>query len=107
MLQLWHNPRLRLAVNAAKSQSMPKDNIQRAINKSQAGDGDNYEELRYEGETAGEAARCACCFSAVGHFCACHRLFQVAPGTDVVRKSEAQMQVLVQAAPALSTEVLP
>ncbi|SOC21373.1 YebC/PmpR family DNA-binding transcriptional regulator [Stappia indica] len=43
------NPRLRLAVQNAKAQSMPKDNIQRAINKSQAGDGDNYEELRYEG----------------------------------------------------------
>ncbi|WP_029059409.1 YebC/PmpR family DNA-binding transcriptional regulator [Stappia stellulata] len=43
------NPRLRLAVQNAKAQSMPKDNIQRAINKSQSGDGDNYEELRYEG----------------------------------------------------------
>jgi YebC/PmpR family DNA-binding regulatory protein len=43
------NPRLRLAVQNAKAQSMPKDNIQRAINKSQAGEGDNYEELRYEG----------------------------------------------------------
>lgn len=43
------NPRLRLAVQNAKAQSMPKDNIQRAINKSQAGDGENYEEIRYEG----------------------------------------------------------
>ncbi|TYC60482.1 YebC/PmpR family DNA-binding transcriptional regulator [Rhodobacterales bacterium] len=43
------NPRLRLAVQNAKAQSMPKDNIQRAINKSQTGDGDNYEEVRYEG----------------------------------------------------------
>lgn len=43
------NPRLRLAVQNAKGQSMPKDNIQRAINKSQTGDGDNYEEVRYEG----------------------------------------------------------
>ncbi|MHC5655956.1 YebC/PmpR family DNA-binding transcriptional regulator [Stappia sp.] len=43
------NPRLRLAVQNAKAQSMPKDNIQRAINKSQAGDDDNYEEVRYEG----------------------------------------------------------
>ena len=33
------NPRLRLAVQNAKAQSMPKDNIQRAINKSQGGDG--------------------------------------------------------------------
>jgi YebC/PmpR family DNA-binding regulatory protein len=43
------NPRLRAAVLAAKAQSMPKDNIQRAIDKSAAGEGDNYEELRYEG----------------------------------------------------------
>src|SRR3546814_13805739 len=43
------NPRLRAAVLAAKAQSMPKDNIQRAIDKSSAGEGDNYEELRYEG----------------------------------------------------------
>ncbi|MEP3303586.1 MAG: YebC/PmpR family DNA-binding transcriptional regulator [Roseibium sp.] len=43
------NPRLRLAVNNAKAQSMPKDNIQRAINKSQAGDAESYEEIRYEG----------------------------------------------------------
>ncbi|MCV0426394.1 MAG: YebC/PmpR family DNA-binding transcriptional regulator [Roseibium sp.] len=43
------NPRLRLAVQNAKAQSMPKDNIQRAINKSQTGDSDNYEEIRYEG----------------------------------------------------------
>ena len=43
------NPRLRLAVNAAKAQSMPKDNIQRAIDKAAAADGENYEEVRYEG----------------------------------------------------------
>ncbi len=43
------NPRLRLAVNNAKAQSMPKDNIQRAINKSQAGDAETYDEIRYEG----------------------------------------------------------
>jgi len=43
------NPRLRAAVLAAKAQSMPKDNIQRAIDKSAAGEGDNYEEVRYEG----------------------------------------------------------
>lgn len=43
------NPRLRLAISAAKSQSMPKDNIERAINKSQATDSENYEEMRYEG----------------------------------------------------------
>ena len=43
------NPRLRAAVNAAKAQSMPKDNIQRAIDKAERGDGENYEEVRYEG----------------------------------------------------------
>ncbi len=43
------NPRLRAAVNAAKAQSMPKDNIQRAIDKASKGDGENYEEIRYEG----------------------------------------------------------
>src|SRR4051812_38581200 len=43
------NPRLRAAVLAAKAQSMPKDNIQRAIDKSAVGEGDAYEELRYEG----------------------------------------------------------
>ena len=43
------NPRLRLAVNTAKAQSMPKDNIQRAIDKATASDGENYEEIRLEG----------------------------------------------------------
>jgi len=43
------NPRLRLAVKAAKSQSMPKDVIDRAIKKSQAGDAADYTEIRYEG----------------------------------------------------------
>ncbi|WP_299964280.1 YebC/PmpR family DNA-binding transcriptional regulator [uncultured Roseobacter sp.] len=43
------NPRLRLAVKEAKSQSMPKDNIDRAISKATGGDGDDYEEIRYEG----------------------------------------------------------
>ena len=43
------NPRLRLAVKQAKSQSMPNDNIDRAIKKSVAGDGEDYEEIRYEG----------------------------------------------------------
>ncbi len=50
------NPRLRLAVNAAKAQSMPKDNIQRAIDKASAADGDNYEEVRYEGYGPGGSA---------------------------------------------------
>ncbi len=43
------NPRLRLAVKEAKANSVPKDVIDRAIRKSQGGDADNYEEIRYEG----------------------------------------------------------
>ena len=50
------NPRLRLAVKEAKSQSVPKDVIQRAIDKSQAAGGDEYEEIRYEGYGIGGAA---------------------------------------------------
>jgi YebC/PmpR family DNA-binding regulatory protein len=43
------NPRLRLAIQNAKSQSMPKDNIERAIKKAASGEGEGYEEIRYEG----------------------------------------------------------
>ena len=43
------NPRLRLAVKVAKSQSMPNDNIDRAIKKASGGDAEDYEEIRYEG----------------------------------------------------------
>jgi YebC/PmpR family DNA-binding regulatory protein len=43
------NPRLRLAMNAARAQSMPKDNIQRAIDKASQAGGEDYEEIRYEG----------------------------------------------------------
>jgi YebC/PmpR family DNA-binding regulatory protein len=43
------NARLRAAVMAARAQSMPKDNIQRAIDKATGSDGENYEEMRYEG----------------------------------------------------------
>jgi len=50
------NPRLRLAVNNAKAQSMPKDNIQRAIDKASGGDADTYEEIRYEGYGPGGVA---------------------------------------------------
>jgi YebC/PmpR family DNA-binding regulatory protein len=50
------NPRLRAAINAAKAQSMPKDNIQRAVDKASKGDGDNYEEVRYEGYGPGGVA---------------------------------------------------
>src|SRR6476646_435173 len=42
------NPRLRAAVNAAKAASMPKDNIQRSIDKASRGDAELYEEVRYE-----------------------------------------------------------
>ncbi|WP_421702845.1 YebC/PmpR family DNA-binding transcriptional regulator [Aliiroseovarius sp.] len=50
------NPRLRLAVKEAKSQSVPKDVIDRAIKKSQGGDAENYDEIRYEGYGPGGVA---------------------------------------------------
>ncbi|WP_370255271.1 YebC/PmpR family DNA-binding transcriptional regulator [Nioella sp.] len=50
------NPRLRLAVKEAKTNSVPKDVIQRAIDKSQAAGGDDYEEIRYEGYGPGGVA---------------------------------------------------
>ncbi len=43
------NPRLRSAVQAARSANMPKDNIERAIDKSSIATGSNFENLRYEG----------------------------------------------------------
>ena len=43
------NPRLRSAIQAARSANMPKDNIERAIDKSLAVSGNNFESLRYEG----------------------------------------------------------
>ncbi|HEY8099173.1 MAG TPA: YebC/PmpR family DNA-binding transcriptional regulator [Burkholderiaceae bacterium] len=44
------NPRLRLAVEKAADANMPKDNVQRAIQRGTGGlDGANYEEIRYEG----------------------------------------------------------
>lgn len=43
------NPRLRLAIQAAKAQSVPRDNIERAIKKSTAANAAAYEEVRYEG----------------------------------------------------------
>src|ERR1700757_1576328 len=51
-----HNPRLRTAIIAAKAQSMPKDNIERAIKKGQGGDAENYDEIRYEGYGPGGVA---------------------------------------------------
>jgi len=44
-----HNPRLRAAIIAARAQSMPKDNIDRAIKKSTDQGGEDYVEMRYEG----------------------------------------------------------
>ena len=50
------NPRLRLAIQNAKGQSMPKDNIQRAINKGSGAGGEDYKEMRYEGYGPGGIA---------------------------------------------------
>jgi YebC/PmpR family DNA-binding regulatory protein len=50
------NARLRAAVLAAKAQSMPKDNIQRSIDKASGTDAENYEEIRYEGFGPGGVA---------------------------------------------------
>jgi YebC/PmpR family DNA-binding regulatory protein len=50
------NARLRAAVLAARAQSMPKDNIQRAIDKASGSDAENYEEVRYEGYGPGGTA---------------------------------------------------
>ena len=50
------NPRLRAAVVAARQENMPKDNIERAIKKAMGGEGDNYDEIRYEGYGPGGVA---------------------------------------------------
>ena len=50
------NARLRLAIQNAKAQSMPKDNIERAVKKASGADGENYEEVRYEGYGPGGVA---------------------------------------------------
>jgi YebC/PmpR family DNA-binding regulatory protein len=50
------NPRLRAAIIAARAENMPKDNIERAIKKAQGGEGENYEEIRYEGYGPGGVA---------------------------------------------------
>ena len=50
------NPRLRAAVIAARAENMPKDNIERAIKKASGGEGDNYDEVRYEGYAPGGVA---------------------------------------------------
>ena len=50
------NPRLRAAVLAARAESMPKDNIDRAIKKATGGDAESYDEIRYEGYGPGGVA---------------------------------------------------
>jgi YebC/PmpR family DNA-binding regulatory protein len=50
------NARLRAAIIAARAENMPKDNIERAIKKAQGSDGENYEEIRYEGYGPGGVA---------------------------------------------------
>lgn len=50
------NPRLRLAIQNARAENMPKDNIERAIKKASIGDAENYDEVRYEGYGPGGVA---------------------------------------------------
>ena len=50
------NPRLRTAIQNAKGQSMPKDNIQRAVSKGVGGEAEDYKEIRYEGYGPGGVA---------------------------------------------------
>ena len=50
------NPRLRLAIQAARAENMPKDNIERAVKKALGGDAENYDEVRYEGYGPGGVA---------------------------------------------------
>ena len=50
------NPRLRLAIQNARAENMPRDNIERAIKKASGGDADAYENIRYEGYGAGGVA---------------------------------------------------
>lgn len=50
------NPRLRLAIQTARAENMPKDNIERAIKKALGGDSEAYETIRYEGYAPGGVA---------------------------------------------------
>jgi len=50
------NPRLRLAIQSARAENMPKDNIERAIKKAEGGEADSYEAVRYEGYGPGGVA---------------------------------------------------
>ena len=51
-----HNPRLRSAIQACKAENVPKDNIDRAIRRGQGSDGEDYQEIRYEGYGPGGVA---------------------------------------------------
>lgn len=50
------NARLRLAIQNARAENMPKDNIERAIKKAVGGEADNFEAVRYEGYAPGGVA---------------------------------------------------
>jgi YebC/PmpR family DNA-binding regulatory protein len=50
------NPRLRMAMIAARGANMPKDNIERAVKKASGGESENYDEIRYEGRGPGGVA---------------------------------------------------
>jgi YebC/PmpR family DNA-binding regulatory protein len=50
------NARLRLAIQNARAENMPKDNVDRAIKKAMGSDGENYDEIRYEGYGPGGVA---------------------------------------------------
>ena len=76
------NPRLRLAVKEARSNSMPKDVIDRAIKKSQMGDAENYEEIRYEGYGPAGVALIVEALTDNRHRPASHPLKFTAPAPD-------------------------
>lgn len=50
------NARLRLAIQNARAENMPKDNVDRAIKKAMGNDGENFDEIRYEGYGPGGVA---------------------------------------------------
>ena len=50
------NPRLRTALAAARAANMPKDNIERVLKRAEGGEGDSYDEIRYEGYGPGGTA---------------------------------------------------
>lgn len=50
------NPRLRTALAAARAANMPKENIERVLKRAEGGEGENYEEIRYEGYGPGSTA---------------------------------------------------